>query len=337
MAAQTAWPKILDEGRHPVYLLHGEEPFLIHHGGAWLQESVLAGAVADFNLDRFDARESVKAARVVEVCRTLPMMAARRMVRVMHAEALLKDRNAAQAEILLTYLKDPDPSTCLVLQAHDKIKKNTKVYKAIAASGLVYEAKTPYERELTGWVAAQAQGRGRVLRADAAAFLITAVGRDLSGLDSAVERLCLYVPESDPIELRHVEEVVGHTRARTIWELLDAITDRDVAKALAQVHELLSQGENPLGLLAMITRQVRQLVIGRSVRARGADAKAVAQAAGVPPFKAQSFIRQLDRYRGDELIQALDRLSQADQALKRSKLPAELLLEAAVLDVCARG
>ncbi|MFN3199337.1 MAG: DNA polymerase III subunit delta [Bradymonadia bacterium] len=331
----SQWSKTLDGGNQPIYLLHGEEPFLMRQAAQWLKETVLTGAVEDFNFDRFDARESVKAARVIEAARTLPMMAPRRLVRVIHAEVMLTDRNAAQAEVLLSYLKDPDPSSCLVLQAHSKIKKNTKVYKAIAKTGCVYEAKTPYERELPGWLAQQARRRGRVLRPDAASLMVDAVGRDLSGLDSALERLCLYVSEPDAIELKHVEDSVAHTRTRTIWELVDAIAARNAGQALAQAHELLSQGENPLGLLAMITRQVRQLIIGRSVRARGADAKAVAQAAGVPPFRAQSFMRQLDRYRGDELLWALNRLTAADQALKRSKVPSDLLFESALLDLCA--
>lgn len=337
MSAADPWAKALEGGRHPIYLLHGEEQFLIRKASAWLKKSVLDGAVEDFNFDRFDARESLKAARVVEAARTLPMMAPRRLVRVTHAEALLTDRNATQAAILLDYLKAPDPSTCLLLQATAKIKKNTKVYKAIAAQGLAYEAKTPYERELNGWVQSEARARGRRLHPNAAAFLVESVGRDLSSLDSALERLCLYVSEPEPIELHHVEEAIAHTRARTIWELLDAVAGRKPGLALAQAHELLEQGENPLGLLAMITRQVRQLIIGRSVKAKGADAKSVAQAAGVPPFRAQAFMRQLEKYRGEELIWALERLNATDRALKRSKIPSDLLFEAALLDLCAGG
>ncbi|MCA9560246.1 MAG: DNA polymerase III subunit delta [Myxococcales bacterium] len=332
----AALKKALAGGDAPVYLLHGDEAFLTRQAAAWLRHAVLGGVAEDFNLDRFDARESFDPGRVVQAARTLPMMAARRLVWVRNAGSVF-DASGEAMKALVSYVDAPDPSSCLVFEASTRARKTGALYKRIAKKGVVHESTSPRERELPAWVEGCAEGRGRTIRADAAALLVQAIGRDLASLDAAVERLALYVEPPGAIELAHVEETVAHTRARTVWELTDALADRKIADALARAHQLLDQGEEPLRLLAMVIRQYRQLLLGRSLRAAGASAEQAAQGAGVPPFRARTFARQLNNYRGGELVAALERLAQADRALKSSKVPGDLLLEGVLLDLCAGG
>lgn len=326
-------PQVLAGGQAPVYLLHGEEAFLTRRLMAALRAKVLAGAVEDFNLDRYDARENIDPERIVQAARTLPMMAPRRLVWVRNAEVLFKQSNGL--DTLVAYVTDPDPMACLVFQAMDRVKKSGKLYKRIAKHGVVAESKTPHERELVGWVRGAVESRGRNIEPDAAAMLVEAVGRDLAALDTAVERLALFVEAPAAIGLAAVEETVPHTRVRTVWELIDAVAERNVARTLERGHQLVDQGEEPLRLLALIIYQFRQLLIGRSARDQGATPQEAAKQAGVPGFKTRAFIRQIDNYRRGELLAALERLSQADRALKSSKLPSGLIFEAVLLDLCA--
>lgn len=328
------YARTLAGGKAPIYLIHGEEPFLTRQAMNWLRARVLAGAVEDFNLDRFDARESIDAERIVQAARTLPMMADRRLIWIRNAESLFAGAGDTHKP-LLAYVEAPDPSSCLVFQAMDRVKKTNKLYKRIEQNGCVFESKSPPERELAGWVKTCAETRDRAIRQDAAALLVEIVGRDLAALDAAVERLALYVPPPKPIELAHVEETVPHTRVRTVWELIEAVAERDVARTLERAHQLVDQGEEPLRLLALIIYQFRQLLIGRAARDAGVAPQDAAKAAGVPPFKARAFGRQLENYRRGELLAALERLAEADRALKSSKLPSGLIFEAVLLDLCA--
>lgn len=326
-------PKALAGGKAPLYLLHGEEAFITRRLMNDLRAKVLAGAVEDFNLDRFDARENVDAERIVQAARTLPMMAPRRLVWVRNAEVLFKQSGGLDK--LVEYVSDPDPMACLVFQAMDRVKKSGKLYKRIDKNGVVVESKTPRERELVGWVRGAVEARGRAIEPDAAAMLVEAVGRDLAALDTAVERLVLFVEPPAAIGLAAVEETVPHTRVRTVWELIDAVAERNVARTLERGHQLIEQGEEPLRLLALIIYQFRQLLIGRAARDQGAAPQEAAKLAGVPGFKTRAFVRQIDNYRRGELLAALERLSEADRALKGSKLPSGLIFEAVLLDLCA--
>ena len=102
----------LKNGEASVYLLHGDAPLLTRRAADWLRPRVTGGVAEDFNIDRFDAKDKFNVARLVDAARTLPMMAPRRLVWVRSAEALFTG-TAATIATLLTYLEQPDPSTCL--------------------------------------------------------------------------------------------------------------------------------------------------------------------------------------------------------------------------------
>jgi DNA polymerase-3 subunit delta len=328
------WSGTLLEGQSPVYLIHGDDTYLARAGVDWLREVVLSGGVADFNLDRFDVRETFDAGRITQACHTLPMMAPKRMVWVRNAEVAF-GRSKDALRPLLDYLAAPDSTTCLLFEATCRVKKNALLYKRIAKAGCVAEMETPRERELPNWVTTQTRGRDRQISRQGTEYLVEAVGADLAGLDAALERLSLFVPKPGRIELEHVRECVPHTRTRTVWELIDAVADRNVAKALTRTHQLLDQGKAPLQLLSLVVRQFRQLLVGHDVRNRGGSVSDAAAAAGIPHFRQQQFGRQLDRYSFQELLISLRRIAQTDAALKSSKLPDAVLFEALLLDLCA--
>ncbi len=327
--------KTLADGSAPVYLLHGDETFLTRQAVAWVRHAVLQGLTEDFNLDRFDLRESFDAERMVQAARTLPMMAAKRLVWVRHSELLFSQTAKALSKVI-KYVENPDPSTCVIFEATTRVKKNGALYKRVAKFGCVLESTTPYERELPAWVKGRMRSRGRSIRSDAVSLLVEAVGRDLSALDGTLDRLVLFVKGEAEIELEHVEAVVSHSRSRTVWELVDAIADRRLAVALKHSRSLLDHGEAALRLMGMVIRQFRQLLIGRTARAGGASAQEAARAAGVPPYRTQAFTKQLQNYNGAELLRALERLAEADLLLKGSKVPAPIIFECMLVDLCAR-
>ena len=62
----------------------------------------------------------------------------------------------------------------------------------------------------------------------------------------------------------------------SVFELTDAVGERDVARALRVLHRLLGSGETPLGVSAMLGRHVRALIGARALAARGMSPDAMA-------------------------------------------------------------
>jgi len=108
------------------------------------------------------------------------------------------------------------------------------------------------------WVAATAQEQDVRVEADAARELVDALGADMMLISSELEKLLLYTLGRGRITLGDVETMVLAAKQRSLYELTDAISARDRARALALLQGLLNSsdaGEDAaIGHLYMLAR-----------------------------------------------------------------------------------
>lgn len=314
----------------PVYLLFGQERFLIERAAELLKRASLGDGPSGFNEDVFHGNASFSAQQVINAARTLPMMANARYV-------LARDVDQAPAqelEALAAYFASPVDSACVVLTA-EKLDKRSKFVKAAMAAKVAYEAKPMKGAALRGFATEEAKRRGHVMTPRAAQALTDALGEDLAAIDDACERLSLYVGEGATIDVDAVEACVTRVATDSIWALVDAVGARDTKTALSAAGSLLSDREPPLRILAMIARQLRIVARMREgLNAKMSD-KDAALAAGAPPFKARELRESARRFTMRELSAAFTTLALADLALKGSRVPPERILEEAVIALCA--
>ena len=95
-----------------VYLLYGEEDFLVEQALEAVLAATLSPADRQFNLDVVRAGD-MDIREVLAMCASFPMMADRRVVVLRDVDSL----NARELELLSAYLESPSPTTCLVLIA----------------------------------------------------------------------------------------------------------------------------------------------------------------------------------------------------------------------------
>ena len=130
-------------------------------------------------------------------------------------------------------------------------------------------------------------------------------------------------------------------KQRSFYELTDAISARDRARALSVLEAILNTGdgeESAIGHLYMLSRTFRQMLVifERNVRDSRALRQALWQGFRVPPFAAEDIIRQARRYKSRrELTGAIRRIARADLALRSNPVSKQLVLENLVLDLTA--
>ncbi len=311
----------------PAYLFVGSERFFIERAVFELRRAVVGEQPDAFNEEVYFGK-STSIDRVVESARTLPMLARNRFVLVRGIDAL---RDADQ-ERLTAYLEEPASSCCLVLTA-EKIDGRTRLAKVAKKSGFWVDASPLKLRALRGFAVSEAKSRGHELRSDAASWLVDAIGNDLSAIDDALERLSLYVGQGKPIGLKAVEACVSRVRVDSIWELVDAVSMRDSKGFLKAAASLLSHGEPPLRILAMIARQLRMVARIRHALRSGMSPEQAASEAGAPPFKARELAVAAKRFRNTDLAAAFQILAETDVALKSSRRPPETVLQGALVEL----
>ena len=210
----------------PVYLIYGSEELLLERAVDRLRDRLAAVADLDFNLETFDG-PSTSADEIIGAANTMPFMSDRRLVIVHEVDKL----DASGLEALAAYARDPAPFTCLVLVA-TKIARNSKLYRAVAASGVAYEYAAPKRSEYAGEVVKMLLARGKRISHPAAQTLVELVGRDLRRLDTETGKLAAYVGDSSVVSEEDVSQVVAAGAAASVFELTDAVGERDTRLAL---------------------------------------------------------------------------------------------------------
>jgi DNA polymerase-3 subunit delta len=310
----------------PACLVHGEEDLLRAEALAALRAAVLDPALADFNHDRFDAG-ACDAADVVAAARTVPMMAERRLVEVRGVERF----RAEALEPLADYLKDPSPTTVLVLEGA-KVDLRRGAFAQVKRVGQVFACQPLREKDAVRWLADRARARGWRLAPEAARFLVDYAGTGLATLAAELDKAAAYAGDGAPVDLVAVTETVGDGRAASVFELTDALGERHAGAALKALGSLLDGGEAPLRVFGMMVRHMR--LVWRAREARGAGEVDLARALGVHPYVAGKLKAQAPRFREAELAAAFVRFARVDFDLKGGAASPKRTLEDEVLALC---
>jgi DNA polymerase III subunit delta len=313
-----------------VYCLYGAERYLIDRCLREIRRAVgekIPPAFAAFNTDLFELGESAMSA-VVNTARTLPMMSPMRLV-------IARGVDAVKAEALgplVGYLADPNPSACLVLIG-EKVDTRFKAFQALKKAGFLHEFAPLRDREVPAWIQGEARRRKITIRPDAAATLAEAAGPDLGTLAQALDQLDLFVGERQTITTDDVETLIAPTRQRSVFELTKAIAEGEVARALCILANMFRNREPALRVQFMLARQLRQIWKAKSLLATGLPRDQIAAAVGIPPFFVDDVIGPARRMSEDTLSRGLDRLFEADRALKSSRIDGEILLSRLVQQI----
>jgi len=255
-----------------------------------------------------------------------------RVVVVHGAEAL--DTTGRQA--VLAVARDPSPGTVLVLRAA-ATGRQAKFFKELQQHAQVVAATRLRPSERASWLRAEVRRLGR--KADEAAItaLVDTVGHDLRELAGAVAKLHVAVTPPEPLRAGHVTEFLAQTADRGVFELTDAVFGGNAAAALGHLDSLLAQGEDVLGLLGMLARQLRLLL--KVSEHPSAPSGQVAQAigGGVRDWQVDRARRQARKFQPDVLRRALDAIAEADAAVRNGSLPSRMLLELVVTRIASAG
>ncbi|GAK61251.1 DNA polymerase III, delta subunit [Candidatus Vecturithrix granuli] len=322
--------KHLDQGMiKPVYLFQGQETFLIEECVERLKQTLIPPESADFNVDKFAGKDMV-AADVLDLAQTIPFLSKWRLIIVTDID----DLSAEAQKQMLPYLSHPNPSTCLVFTG-SKLDSRTKFAQVLKKAGEIVQFWKLFDRDLPQWISARAKLYGCRISLQTAAYLSEVVGNELRQLDNELKKVVAYASDKE-LTPAVVERVVGNVRERDIFEMIDAVSTGNLVDALRILRQLLTEGEEPLKILALLSRQFRLLWKTKVhlVEQKSLSVTQIANKIGVSPKLAENLQKQVQRFSQIKLKQGLKRLYEVDLALKSSTNSPNILLEDLLIDLC---
>lgn len=313
----------------PLYFFCGEEPYLINQAVNYVKVCALHGGAADFNFNSYYAAD-VEVSQVKDEVETLPMMAPRRVVLLREVQDLT-DKEWAVLEPLFT---QPVDSTVFILVG-GKIDKRKKIYKCLYEQAQHVEFKKPYENQIPGWIRQIGKSHEISLSDEAVQLFHRLVGSQLLEVESEIIKLRDFIGERKHAELEDVAQCVSKKREENVFELTESIAKGDRVQALVHLVHLLDQGQNEIGIVSLVARHMRILILVKQGLDQNINGQKLAQYAQVPPYFVQNYVAQAKKWSIRRLEMVLVILAETDKALKSSPLSAHIWLENLVLKTCA--
>lgn len=179
-----------------------------------------------------------------------------------------------------------------------------------------------------------AKDHGLTVSTEAVALLNDRLGADRALTRNELEKLCLYVGSGE-ISVDHVRDIVVGDGESAFDGLVNAVTVGDMKRADREYAKALSAGQNPVGLIRMLTNQMKTLHMVAGLAAETGNVQEAVRALR-PPVRFprdKILIRQANLWNRPACERALQLLEAADSECKTTGLPDEAICGRLILSL----
>ncbi len=301
-----------------VYLLYGEEQFLVNNYKKKLREAVAGDDTMNFNSFQGknpDVRE------IISLADTMPFFAERRLI-LIDGSGFFK----GAPEELVAYLPQIPDTTCMVF-CETEVDKRNRLYKKVKEIGYAAELKRQDAARLMQWAAGILARDGRKITRQVMEYFLERTGDDMENIKSELEKLVCYTMGREIITKEDVDAVGTVHVTNRIFEMVSAIVSRNTKKAMDLYEDLLTLREPPMRILFLIARQFNQLLQVKELASEGNDRGSIASKVKVPPFVAGKLITQARAFTGEQILSYVKQCVEYEEAVKTGKLSDRMAVE----------
>ncbi len=303
-------------------LFFGENSYLLRQELSQLVDSFKKNE-GDLNLAIFDAKDTTEA-EIISACETPPFLGNGRLT-------IVKDFDFKKpADQLINFLEQL-PETCELVLTAKSVDARKKLFKAFKKFGAVKEFPLPKPAEFKKWLREQIAQQNLQFDPAATELLATFTLGDCEAAENEILKLKTFTDEKK-ITIDDVKLLTHPNLHTSVFNLTDAIGERRIGNALADLHDIVSRGENLIQIFFMVVRQFRILLNLQVLADRKLPPFEIARELKLHPFVVQTSLRQLRNFSATELLMAHSKLLQIDVGIKTGKLnysssnPAEFAL-----------
>ncbi len=305
-------PQLLKKGLAPVYLISGDEPLLVQE----CCDQIRKTARDQGFLDRltFHADHQMDWNAVGDELSAMSLFAERRRIEIHLPTGKLGDGRA----LLERVLQDPPEDVVLLLISArlDAAETRRKWYKELQNKGVHVPVWPIDANKFQGWLQQRATSRGLSLTRGALAILAERLEGNLLAASQELDRLSL-LNQGQTIDEEAVEQAVQDSSRFNGFELVTELLAGRAPHAGKMIGVLQQEGENPLGLLAVLTRDLNLILELKSVVSQGENPSAFLKKRGVfQPQRARVIEQAARRLNRPQLHAALALCSDIDRAAK---------------------
>ena len=295
-----------------VYLLYGEEAYLKKFYKEKLRHAIVAPDDT-MNYAYYEGK-GVNPNEIIDLAETLPFFAERRLI-ILENTGFLKNASPELAD----YLSEMPESTSMIF-IESEVDKRGKLYKAIQSHGRAVELVKQDEMTLLRWIAGLAKKEGKLMQESAVRHFLAKVGMDMENIQKELEKLFCYTLEKEEITIEDIEEICTEQITNRIFDMVNAVAEKEQRKALDYYNDLLALKEPPLRILALLTRQFETLLVVKALDKNGCSKKEIAEKTGKPPFAVAKYQTQAKAFTAAGLRNIIEDGVEIEESIKTGRL-----------------
>lgn len=322
-----------ERGPERLYFLWGPEDYLREQYLMQLKKKCLPEGEDDFSYKRLDG-PALDVTRLQQALDAMPFMTERTFVELRDVDL----NKLADADACIKLLSDiPDYCTVAFVQnAQFEPDGRLRIIKTLRSEGRELKVTQQSQGMLTDWIVRRFAAAGKGIELSAAQRLIFISGDLMSRLIPEIEKIAAYA-QGDKVTQADVEAVANHIPEAVVFEMTEFIAQKKHNSALSVLAELLSDKNNePIMMLAVLGRQMRQLYAARLALEQGLGTKYVMEVCAMKyDYIASKLLNAARGFTLPQLRRAVELCAETDYRMKSSGTDPRELLKEAVLRIAA--
>lgn len=315
---QTLNQDIKNRSFKPVYLLYGDEPFLVNSYKKRLREAIAGDDTMNFNY--FEGK-SPDVNEIISLADTMPFFAERRLI-LIDSSGFFK----GAPDELVAYLSNIPESTCMIF-CENEVDKRNKLYKKVKELGHAAELNHQTADQLMKWAAGILSQNEKKITRPVMEYFLERTGDDMENIRMELEKLICYTIGRDVITKEDVDAVGTVHVTNRIFDMVAAIVSGNRKKAMDLYEDLLTLKEPPMRILFLIARQFNQLLQVKELAAAGKDKGTIASKLKVPPFAVGKLTAQAKAFTKGQILSYVKLCVESEEAVKTGRLTDRLAVE----------
>ena len=313
-----------------VYLLYGEEAYLRKQYRDKLKESLVPEGDT-MNCSIF-AGKDINVNEVADMAGTMPFFAERRVI-IIEDSGWLKSGNDRITELVKSI-----PDTTFLIFVEEEVDKRSKLYKAITAKGYAALCEMQDEATLKKWIMGLLKKENKLITPEALNLLLDKTGTNMENIRREVEKLVCYRYYDEGITAADVEELCVVQIQNRIFEMVEAVAQKNQKQALDLYYDLIALKEAPMKILALIARQFNMLLQVKEMKQKGYQEAAIASQTGLNPyFLKKKYIPQAAQFQMPQLEAAIRACVEAEEDVKTGRMSDTLSVELIIVGLSSKS
>ena len=314
------------------YLFYGPEIYLINYYLKDICDKLVNPNFKGFNYIVLEGKECINS--IIVNCETLPMMDDKKLIIIKDSglfSSNAKGKNEKQSNNLQNeiaeYLKNKLPFGVYIIFVEQEISKSNILFKEINRQGLAVEFNYIGVDELIKWVVKILSSYNIRIGKNEASHLLSLCNPGMTDILIEVIKLADYIGQNGIVKVEDIEEVCIKSLQGKVFEMIDAITQKNPSKAYKLLHDMLILKEPLQKISVLVARHFRLMFFIKQMRTKGYLTESIAKHLSIQAFIVNKYIKQCEKYKEEILGQAINDCLDMDIKLKAGRIDPRIALE----------